>query len=396
MRFCPVNVRGIEEEIYNYQYQYKKGNLISVHISDIHLGAMDPKYQYEILKAQFLDKIKGIHFDILSLNGDLFHHKFMSNSNAVLYANILIKECVEICSNKNATLVIIGGTEEHDAGQLKLFYTYLDRKDVDIRIVEKTKFEYIKGAKILCIPEEYGKGAKYYNNFLLYSGIYDMVFMHGMLKGAIYQDTDEDIDSHRAPTFKFEDFCNCRGCILSGHVHTSGCFHGYFYYCGSPYRWQFGEEHDKGFLVVLNSLDSGEHYVHFEKIYSKTYITINIDNLLHHPPEDIIKYVEDRRLLEEIDFIRIEIANPEVQDVSAKLELIRKYYKNNSTVKIKNSVRKNSIDKESKELEDQYSEYSYLFDSSMNEYDIFCRYVNDKMGRLFITTEELKEILEEE
>ena len=57
---------------------------------------------------------------------------------------------------------------------------------LDLRIVENIRFEYIKGMKILCIPELYGLDEDIYRQFLFFSGLYDMCFMHGTIKGAIY------------------------------------------------------------------------------------------------------------------------------------------------------------------------------------------------------------------
>ena len=70
--------------------------LISVHLADIHFGAIDVQEQYRILKEQVLDVIYNLPIDIISLNGDLFDHKFMSNSDVILYANKFINDLVNI------------------------------------------------------------------------------------------------------------------------------------------------------------------------------------------------------------------------------------------------------------------------------------------------------------
>ena len=60
---------------------------VEAHISDIHFGATDPAKQFKILKEQFLDYIDKLQvLDIVSINGDIFDHKFMANSDAVMYA----------------------------------------------------------------------------------------------------------------------------------------------------------------------------------------------------------------------------------------------------------------------------------------------------------------------
>ena len=127
--------------------------LVEAHISDIHFGVFEPSKQYQILKQQFIDRINLLNLDLISINGDLFHHKFMSNSDAVMYAMKFVDELVQICRQKQCTLFILHGTPSHDANQTKLFYRYMNDPTVDVRVIESIKFEYVKGKRILCIPE---------------------------------------------------------------------------------------------------------------------------------------------------------------------------------------------------------------------------------------------------
>ena len=113
---------GVNPFIHIDEPPTKRGTLTEIHISDIHFGVMDPKVQFDILSDQFIAKIAQIKFDILSIDGDLFDHKFLSNSDAVMYATKFIDILVFLCRNANATLVLLHGTESHDARQLKLFY----------------------------------------------------------------------------------------------------------------------------------------------------------------------------------------------------------------------------------------------------------------------------------
>ena len=142
--------------------------LVEIHTADIHFGAMDPKVQYEILMEEMIKKLELIHFDAFFINGDLFHHKYMSNSDVIMYALLFVDEVVKLCIRNNATLVLLHGTYSHDADQLKLFYRYIN-SGVDIRIIEYMQFQNIKGTTVLCIPEEYDKGREYYEQALYYT-----------------------------------------------------------------------------------------------------------------------------------------------------------------------------------------------------------------------------------
>ena len=78
------------------------------------------------------------------------------------------------------------------------------------------------------------------------------------------------------------------------------------------------------------------------------------------------------------------------------MNILKNYYKNNPSIKInaENKVKAKSIQANEAVL-DKYSQYKYILDSSLSEYDILTRYINDNKGYQFITTEELIEILKE-
>lgn len=368
--------------------KYHRGALVEIHIADIHFGVIDPKKQYEILTEQFLMKINNINFDILYINGDLFDHKFQANSDAVLYAELFVNSCVQICKNKNASIVLLHGTSSHDSNQLKLFYHYLSDPTIDIRIVENTRFEIIKGKRVLCIPEEYNKGKEYYEKFLYYSGLYDGVCMHGTLKGSIYGANEVNLSSKKNPVFDLNCFCNCTGPIISGHVHVAGCFEGHMYYSGSPIRWQFGEEQDKGFIILLHDLDTRYYRLHFENIESFRYDTINLDHLLKDP-QQAISYVN--KLKENgIDYIRLEF-NIDKEDC---LNIIKHYFQKDPTVKFLETYKKEKEKTLMQEaLHQKYTGYDYILDDNLSPEDKLTRYINQEMGYEYISVDELKKII---
>jgi hypothetical protein len=383
---------SIEEEMYelNKQNYVSRGTLVEIHSSDWHFGAFDAKTQYTILEEQLFSKIENVPFDIFSIDGDIFEVKEMANSDSIMYAIKAVDRVVNICRNKNATFIILYGTESHDADQLKLFYHYLEDKSVDIRIIEKAKFEYVKGAKILILPEEYGKGEDYYNNLLKYSGYYDSVFMHGTMKGSVMGADKEDLNNPKAPVFDINSFCNCGGPIVAGHVHKPGCFNTYFYYCGTPYRYKYGEEEEKGFIILLHNLDSREHYAHFEPIKSFRYDTINLDHMLSLDPKEVIGYLNQLQL-DGIDNIRVEFTIG-----SDNINILKHYYRNNPNIKIKDdSDKANNQLKVQQEALEQFKEYEFVLDKSLNEYQKLTQYINYHKGYEYITVEELIKILED-
>ena len=362
--------------------------LVEIHTADIHFGAMDPKVQYDILMEQLVNKVATIHFDIFYINGDLFHHKFMGNSDVIFYASLFIDNVVNLCRSKGASLIILHGTASHDAGQLKLFYHYLANNN-DIFIIDHAQFIITKGKRILCLPEEYNKGAFYYRQFLWYSGYYDSVCMHGNLKGAIYGCDAEDLGSNKNPTFDINSFEYCMGPIIAGHVHIGGCYQEHMYYSGSPLRWQFGEEQAKGFLIVIHNLQTHQYTVSMEEIKSFRYDTINLDEMIDCDPKEIINYLAKLKR-EGIDFVKVRFTKYNPSTITA----LKSYYKLNTEVTIDASdVEFEKTIQENQKEDEKYSKYSYLTEPNLSPTEILVRYINDQKGCEFITTDELIKIL---
>lgn len=389
-----------DEDITSYdvlmqKYPYKRGTSFQCHISDIHFGVMDAQLEYNILKEQYIDRIKDLPLDIISIDGDLFNKLDMSNTDSCLYASLLVADIVSICKNNRrmgipTVFIILAGTKNHDAGQLRLFYHYLNDPDLDIRIVEQIQFEYVNGMKILCIPELYGIDENIYQQFLYGMGPYDMCFMHGTVQGAVYGD-----NAGESRLFRPEDFGLCMGPVIAGHVHPGGCFNSFMYYNGSPIRWSFGEEGPKGFQIVLYDMDTRKYYIYLEQIASFRYDTITIDELLCADPKKVIEYIDNLKAKENIDYIRLKCKL--TPDLEPNMKIIQEYYRTNKTIKFK--IDKVMTDEEKSIAEkntDLYNKYSYVFDKSMSAYDILARYIMDNEDGVFISGEDIKKLVLDE
>ena len=368
-----------------------RGILIEAHIADLHFGAFDPKTQYEILKEQVLDRLYQLpKLDVIVVDGDIFDHKVMSNSDITMYACTFIDQLIAIGRMKNSTVVLLHGTYSHDYDQLKIFYHYLNDSSVDVRIITNIRFEYIRGAKVLCIPELYGVEEETYQEFLFHSGWYDEVYIHGTFKGSVYGD---NVGNGRL--FTPEDFVYCKGVAIAGHVHKSGCFNGFFYYCGCPYRWKFGEEEEKGFLLLVHDLDTQIHYVQFEKVESFKYETIYLDELISEDPKVIIDYINHLKNERQIDFIKVRFRVP---IPGFNRTIINNYYRNNLNTFVE-FMSQQEIDSEKQKTDvisnDNYSNLSYFWDNSISDMERFVRYINESEGCEYITVEKLTELLNE-
>ena len=300
----------------------------------------------------------------------------MSNNPAITYAVQFINDLVLECASRNATLLIIAGTQSHDAGQLSLFYHYMNNPDIDVRIVERIQFEKIHGLRVLCIPELYGIPEEEYIRVLYQSGRYDMCFLHGTYKGSFKGSEIATLNSNHAPIFGFNHFENCAGPIA--------------YYNGSAFRYKFGEEEEKGFLVTLYNPTTRRHYTELVPIKSHTYSTININHLVNDDPKRIIDWIKNEKAVRGIDFIRVQF-----NSANENMNIVRNYFRNTSTVRLQ------ELDKKEKQLEridqevlEKNKQYSYIIDPNIGDYDKFVMYINQNEGFDYITTEELINLLE--
>jgi hypothetical protein len=373
----------------DYALVEPRGKLIEVHIADIHFGAIDPKTEYDILTEQFTKKIVQLPvIDLISIDGDLFDHKCLANSDIVYYASKFVNDLVGISYQKHCTLLLLAGTQSHDAGQLKLFYHYLEDPNIDIRIVENIRFETVKGAKILCVPELYGVPEEVYQTYFKQTDWYDEAICHGTFEGSVY---GNNVGAGRLLTP--DDFLYCKGPVISGHVHKPGCFSGFYYYTGCPIRYKFGEEESKGWLLVLHDLDSRLYNIEFEEIISFRYDTIFLDELVSTDPKQIIDYINNRKINDGIDFIKVKFRVP--IDNSNKT-IINNYYRNNSSTFVEFLDNK-ELEKQKMDAEiARNDKYSYLMDNSLSDFEKFVQYINEDMGYKYITVDKLTEMLKEE
>lgn len=361
-----------------------------VSIADIHMGVLDPLYMYTELKKQFVDKLINLDFDILAICGDLFDSRFMSNNPIISYTIQLVEDIVNLCANKNATLIIINGTQSHDNGQLSLFYHHMQNPNIDVRIIEKIQFELVKGLNILCIPELYGISEEEYNNVLFNSGRYDLCLLHGTFRGSFKGSEISTLNSNHAPIFAINSFCNCAGPILMGHYHIAGCYEEYAYYNGSPLRFKFGEEEEKGFMITLYNPNTRKHYTELIPIDSYIYNTINIDHLIKSDPKEIISYIKRIKEEQHIDFIRVQFNN-----ANENMNIVRNYFRNSSNIKLQELNKKDKqIQQIDQTILEQNMQYSYILDNNISDYDKFVMYMNQNEGYDFINTDELIKLLE--
>ena len=384
-----------DELLQKQEINTSRGTLIAASIADLHFPVKNigPEMQYKILEEQFIAKIVNLpKLDIIFVLGDLYDHKVLTTSDAALYASMFIGKLVELCRVRNITLIILQGTLTHDSNQLKLYYHYMYDNTVDVRIVTKIQIELVKGARILCIPELYGIDESEYQKFFTYSGFYDLAVLHGTMEGSVYGNNT----TGNSRLFHIEDFMNCRGPILGGHVHKPGTYGDSFYYCGSPYAWSFADDHNKGFILLAYNLDTRKYYLDYEWIKSFKYETITISEIINNDPQVTIAHIDKLKQEQGIDFLRV-IFDTDVQKVP-RMIISNNYQGNqNITLQFPNTQEEIKQIQKQQEENERLSKYEFLTNPQYSDEEKFCMYVNMLKGQdNFITVDGLRKILEED
>lgn len=335
------------------------------HIADIHFGAMNPAYQYNILKEQFLGYLIKNPVDIVFVNGDLFDRNFLAGSMPVYYAMLFIKDLASYCINYNCSLVLLQGTASHDNKQLQLFYNLKNTPGLDLHIVTSIQTLLIKNLYIGCIPELYNLTEMDYRYIL--NAPTDLTIMHGTLKELAPFNTEVGLNG-RTPVFTLNNFINTT-LVMSGHIHRPSEIAN-FQYCGSPYTWKFGEEYDKGFFIVTQVPCMKSYSKEFIKINSIDYKTIRIDNIIDKQPNEIRDYINS--LDDGVSVYRIKADNV-TNKLLSSINILKDYYSRNSRYKVVINNIEQVKENNKNEIPD---EFSFILDKTLSPYEMMSRYIS--------------------
>ena len=73
--------------------------------------------------------------------------------------------------------------------------------------------------------------------------------------------------------------------------------------------------------------------------------------------------------------------------------MLQTYYRNNSNVTIETKLKNDNVVQDIKEVEERYGQYDYLFDKNISPEQKLAQYINQCEGSVFITKEDLINIL---
>lgn len=382
-----------------------KTNYVGAIISDIHFGALDAKRLYTELE-QFLEYLEDlIVLDYVIIDGDFYHNKVSANSPHAFYSFLFFKRLIEIvCIKKGGKIRIVQGTKSHDLDQLKLLEALNVDSTYDMKVIYSVESEYLfDDLKVLYIPEEYIEDKdEYYGEYFKDDDIYDLIFFHGLVTdAAFYAKTQESGITHKkAPIFDTNLFLtHCKGCIMSGHIHTPMVIKERFYYVGSYSCWIHGEEEDKGFYLLNYSPVNYKYEAEFivNKLRQK-YLTMRIgkDNPIYKMDmEKVIKTLGNFDSDLEYDNLRIILNLPdEYENQKLLTDTINLAFKTHRNVKImfKSLSKEQQEDKANEKINLLKEVYSYLFDKSLSYEEKISKYIKTRYGK-DIDTEIVRDLL---
>lgn len=344
-------------------------------ISDIHWGAIEAKRLYENLQLvlstiQYLkDKL-----DMVVICGDYFDYRLQLNSKSALLSLQWMDELVKTCKESNVKRIrIVKGTQEHDNNQLEAFRSYEDETGFFRIFNENTYEETLPELSCLYCPDETiptkEYNMKYLSNILQ---VADLGFFHGsfdiVLPEIVVQMSEE---SNKANViFEYELFSKCiKGLIVSGHWHV-GSFNNPVLYTGSFDRWTFGEEEDKGFIILQYNTE--DHTYSYEKIVNENalrYDTITIDTSMYKSAEDYKELIDD--INEKYDLenhhLRVVIQkSTDREEDEVFISAFKKFFVNTKNVKIdvKDLIKKAKKKEKKNTLENVNQKYGFIFDKN--------------------------------
>jgi len=233
--------------------------------ADIHWEE-NKEHIIEYAVEQLLNTIKKTTPLFVILAGDYFNSRMNADSKTYKKAINYLIEFKKYCKY----LIVIKGTHSHDADMLDILKEF-NKLDSNILYFDKFTLKEIENIKFAFIPEEYPENFKEYYAPLFQEKV-DYIIGHGMIEGAKLHEgiVNKFIKDLKWNAKRLSE--NSKYTIF-GHVHLPQQLESNVFYVGSLARFKFGEEHDKGFIIIdlnnnelnFNIIDNYEFITFIEK-----------------------------------------------------------------------------------------------------------------------------------
>lgn len=354
-------------------------------ISDIHWGVLEPKLQE--LRYEYILEIlnSDLEIDFIVINGDFWDCKLPLNSEQSRTGIHFMKVLKQISKSKGIKMYVMKGTQEHDNEQLEVFR---DDEDEYFKIINTTtSINIFDDLRVIFCPDELLTNEEYYDLYLdeilkgnqigFFHGSFDVVYMERNINHS---------NQNKNVCYEYEYWSKViNGPLIAGHWHD-GKEYGNLIYTGSPDRWKFNEDEDKGILYTTYDTESSE-YFHYKisNPLSPDYITFDVYNNVYRNVDQYRNLIDEiHKLLDSYNekanevYVKIKIYLV-IDDIETTkyIDMLKHHFLNDKKVKIsiKNKMKDKKKKEEEKRIQKLNENYGFIDESSNSEAVIFHEFI---------------------
>ena len=353
--------------------------LADLHIGNKNISAENMKKQ---LKKHFFHEVKKYKYlDGIFILGDVLHTIVSLNSDYSEVYLWFIDQVYKLARKKNATVIIIKGTQSHDNDQLSNIKSYQNNDDnVDFRIYETVEDITIwDDYRLLVLPDIKSKELSDIDKYLTEDKKYDFILGHGVVDTMKFFIQESEHMSSKTYVFDIEKLkASCKGPILFGHIHQYQIIRDQFYYVG-PFTLLERGGINAGYVTVgICNSDRNkfkvEQYVNPD---SATYLDLNISkNLIDsYPIDDIIEAIDE--ILEDTkdnDLITMRITRGDAIDSIDKIAILETRYRRDRRISIVKKIKTKAEEISEQKNQERKEKFAYVMDNNLSMSDIMYRY----------------------
>jgi DNA repair exonuclease SbcCD nuclease subunit len=376
----------------------KNNSIVFACISDIHFYDAGAWRLLDELRSEFLEvcKKRKNEIDGYFIIGDLFHTRVSMNGAAAAAVLLFMKELAIIADGK--PIRVIKGTTSHDHSMLEsLRFMQSDGVEViDTLTTEEMTFQE-KGneysLELLYLPEEYPQDWKEYYAEVLPAPDgkpFDIIFGHGMVDFAAHSslliESERQIKS--AVVFPTDLLVDSALVSVFGHVHVAQSNKS-IHYCGSFSRMAFGEEQQKGWLMLEMDGNTGESkIVRMKNTKAPIYKTLNVVDIMEDS-SDVDNIAAEISGILQNSHLRIVVGNDVSNDMSTKVSMLREHFAEDNRFHIERRLLKVSTST----AEDDGDGLDFVRKNELPLDETIHRHISENKPNLCLTLEETRAII---
>lgn len=266
-------------------------------LMDLHIGHPKtiPSKTHEHLEKYLYPELKNI--DLLLIGGDFFDNLLNLNSDAGMYAGIIIDDLIEFAKEYKFFIRVIRGTFTHDRYQNRFFLVKDGgENNIDgcplVRVIDNIELEYISSLNLSIIYCPDDQPYKDLTGSIINiiskhpSGKVDILCSHGYYDHMLPSQTIH-IPHNTLYWDRLKSYIS--GIALNGHIHNSFVYNNVIS-VGSFERMKHADEGPKGYyLVNYNTKKKKATYKQVVNELATPFITIPLNNF--GTPEKVCQYI---------------------------------------------------------------------------------------------------------